>query len=397
MKYNFDEIILRKGTGCVKFDHPDVGDRLPLWVADMDFATPPFVLDALKERIAHPVMGYPMVPSDYYSTISRWVKDLHGWEVSPEYIRYIPGIVKGIGMVLGCFFRDPAREHQKVKVIIQPPVYHPFRLLPQKSGFEVVFNPLLPIEKDGKLAGYRMDLEGLEKLIDEDTKVLILSNPHNPAGICWPKEELQKLARLCAQKGVLVISDEIHAEMALKGYRHFPFASVCDEAAACSISFMAPSKTFNIAGIVSSYAIVLNPELREKFFAYLDSNEFDNPSIFSTAATIAAYTKGGEWRKQMLEYVESNVDFIEDYIGTRIPGISILRPQASFLVWLDLRSLGLGHDALVELVQDKAGLFLNDGAMFGEQGSGFFRLNVGCPRSVLREAMEKLEKAIETL
>lgn len=394
MKCDFDEVISRKGTGCVKFDCPEVGDRLPLWVADMDFATPDFILDAIKERLEHPVMGYPLVPENYYGTISEWIRDIHGWDVAPEHIRYIPGIVKGIGMVLSCFFREPGVESQRVKVIIQPPVYHPFRILPQKNGFEVVCNPLLPVEQDGKLVGYRMDFDGLEKLIDEDTKVLILSNPHNPAGICWPKEELQKLAHLCVKKGVLVISDEIHAEMALKGYRHYPFASVSEEAAACSITFMAPSKTFNIAGIVSSYTVVPNPELRDKFFAYLDSNEFDNPSIFSTVATLAAYTKGREWRARMLEYVEGNIDFVEEFIRDRIPQISILRPQASFLVWLDLRPLGLEHDRLVELVQDKAGLYLNDGAMFGEQGTGFFRLNVGCPKSVLKEAMEKLECAI---
>ena len=395
MKFNFDEIIPRKGTGCVKYDGADVGERMPLWVADMDFATPPFVLDALRTRLEHPVLGYPLVPRNYYAVISEWVKKLHGWDVPSDYIRFIPGIVRGIGMVLGCFFREPDCGHQKVKVIIQPPVYHPFRLLPQKNGFDVVENPLIPVEKDGKLIGYRMDFDGLEKLIDKDTKVLILSNPHNPGGICWPMEELRKLANICAQNGVMVISDEIHAEMALEGYRHIPFASVSEDAAACSISFMAPSKTFNIAGVVSSYSIVLNPELREKFFSYLDSNEFDNPPIFSSVATVAAYTEGEEWRKQMLEYVGANVDFIEDYIRTRIPCIGMLRPQASFLIWMDLRSLGLEHDKLLELVQDKAGLFMNDGAMFGEQGSGFFRLNVGCPRSVLEEAMGKLEKAIK--
>lgn len=394
MEFDFDEIIPRKGTGCVKYDGADVGDRMPLWVADMDFATPSFVLDALRTRLEHPVLGYPLVPRNYYAVISGWVKKLHGWDVPSDSIRFIPGIVKGIGMVLGCFFRQPDCEHQKVKVIIQPPVYHPFRLLPQKNGFEVVENPLIPVEKDGRLIGYRMDFDGLEKLIDMDTKVLILSNPHNPGGICWPEEELRRLAHICAQKGVLVISDEIHAEMALKGYRHVPFASVCEDAAACSISFMAPSKTFNIAGVVSSYAVVVNPTLREKFYAYLDSNEFDNPPIFSSVATMAAYTKGDEWRRQMLEYVGANVDFVENYIHTRIPRISLLRPQASFLVWLDMRGLGLEHDKLLELVLDKAGLFMNDGAMFGEQGSGFFRLNVGCPRSVLEEAMGKLEKAI---
>lgn len=394
MKYDFDEIIPRKNTCCIKYDLPQVGDRIPLWVADMDFATPPFIIDAIRRRLDHPVMGYPMLQPDYYPTISSWVKYLHGWDVPAEYIRYVPGIVKGIGMVLNCFFHNASEGNSKVKVIIQPPVYHPFRILPESNGYEVVANPLIPVEEDGCLKGYRMDFDGLEKLIDDSTGLLILSNPHNPAGICWPKEELSKLAHICASRGVMVISDEIHAEMALAGNRHIPFASVSGEAASCSITFMAPSKTFNIAGIVSSYAIVLNPELRERFFAFLDANELDAPSIFSELATMVAYREGVEWRRQMLEYVSSNIAFTEKFLMENIPAVRCLRPQASFLVWLDCRGLKMSQKDLCSLIEDKAGLYLNDGTMFGPQGEGFFRLNVGCPQSVLKDAMERLASAV---
>lgn len=390
MNYDFDEIIPRRGTDCVKYDYPTVKDKLPLWVADMDFSTPPFIIDALRARLEHPIMGYPVIPTDYYPLISRWVKSLHGWPVRSAHIRYVPGIVKGIGIALNCMLRPGD------KVVIQPPVYHPFRLVPKKNGLEVLFNPLIPIEKDGVLTGYEMDLVGLERLLDSDknAKALILANPHNPAGICWKKEELQALAKICHDRGVLVISDEIHCEMAHAPFRHHPFASVSDEAAACSITFMAPSKTFNIAGIVSSYAIVTDEGLREKFFRYLDANEFDFPSIFSVVATQAAYRLGASWRAQMLEYVEGNIDFLDAFLKEHMPKVHMLRPQASFLAWVDFRGLGLSHDALLDLVENKAGLYFNDGAMFGQGGEGFLRINLGCPRSVLETALERLKSAI---
>lgn len=390
MEYDFDEIIPRRGTDCVKYDNPQVKDRLPLWVADMDFATPPFIIDALRTRLEHPIMGYPAIPTDYYPLISRWVKNIHGWEVRSAHIRYIPGIVKGIGIALNCFLTKGD------KVVIQPPVYHPFRLVPKKNGFEVLFNPLIPQRKDGVLTGYKMDLEGLERLLDGDkkAKALILANPHNPAGICWSEEELRAVAEICHDRGVLVISDEIHGEMAHSPFRHHPFASVSRQAAACSITFMAPSKTFNIAGIVSSYAIVTDDTLRDRFFRYLDANEFDYPSIFSVTATQAAYRYGAQWRIQMLEYVEKNIDFLDAFLKEYMPNVHMLRPQASFLAWVDFRGLGLSHDALLDLVENKAGVFFNDGAMFGQGGEGFLRVNVGCPRSILEAALNKLRTAI---
>ncbi len=388
-KYDFDEIVCRCGTNCLKYDLPEVGDRMALWIADMDFKTPDFIVDAMRRRLDHPILGYTFIPPTYFDLISAWVKNTHGWQVEKDWIKYIPGIVKGIGMVLCCFCKPGD------KVIITPPVYHPFRLVPEKEGLEVVKCPLVPVyDEEGFLKTYRMDFKALEAVMDSKTKVLILSNPHNPCGVCWPEDQLRELARICAEHNVLVISDEIHAEMALNGHRHIPFASVSKEAAHTSISFMAPSKTFNIAGVVSSYTIVPDDGLREKFFKFLDANEFDNPTIMSVVATEAAYTYGAEWRRQMLDYIQGNVDFVDAYLKANIPAVHCVRPDASFLIWLDCRKLGIGQAELVSLFADKAGLFLNDGEMFGEQGSGFMRLNIGCPRSVLESALERLSAAV---
>ena len=300
-----------------------------------------------------------------------------------EWLTYIPGIVKGIGMAINVFVKEDE------KVIIQPPVYHPFRLTPQGNGRKVVYNPLK--EVDGT---YEMDFEQLTEVVDDKCRLLILSNPHNPAGVCWPKETLQRLAHFCFEHHIIVISDEIHADMALFGNKHIPFASVSNEAAQISITFGAPSKTFNIAGIVSSYAIVPNDSLRRRFYTWLEANELNDPPLFSPIATIAAYTQGEDYRQQMLSYIEDNIRFVEDYCREHLPQIKPWRPQASFLVWLDCRALGLSHDALVDLFVNHAHLALNDGAMFGIGGSGFMRLNVGTPHAVLRQALEQLFQAL---
>ena len=387
MTYDFDKIIDRTGSGDLKHgvlkERYGRDDLLPLWVADMDFETPQFITDALRQRLEHSLFGYTVVPDELWTSIIQWIRDHHQWEVKREWLTYIPGIVKGIGMAINVFVKEDE------KVIIQPPVYHPFRLTPQGNGRKVVYNPLK--EVDGT---YEMDFEQLTEVVDDKCRLLILSNPHNPAGVCWPKETLQRLAHFCFEHNIIVISDEIHADMALFGNKHIPFASVSDEAAQISITFGAPSKTFNIAGIVSSYAIVHNDSLRRRFYTWLEANELNDPPLFSPIATIAAYTQGEDYRQQMLSYIEDNIRFVEDYCREHLPQIKPWRPQASFLVWLDCRALGLSHDALVDLFVNHAHLALNDGAMFGIGGSGFMRLNVGTPRAVLRQALEQLFQAL---
>jgi cystathionine beta-lyase len=386
--YDFNKVIDRRGTGALKLEvlQERYGDAnlLPLWVADMDFETPDFVTDALRRRLDHSLFGYTVDPADYWPTVMQWIEKHHGWQLKREWMSYIPGIVKGIGMVVNVFVKEDE------KVIIQPPVYHPFRLTPLGNKREVVYNPL----RENADGSYSMDFDNLEAVADDKCRVLILSNPHNPAGIVWDRETLRRLADFCYKHNIIVVSDEIHCDMALWGNKHIPFASVSPEAAACSITFGAPSKTFNIAGIVSSYSIVPNDEIRAKFYSWLQANELNEPTLFAPIATIAAFKNGEEWRRQMLRYVEGNIDFVIDYCAKNIPQIKPLRPQASFLVWLDCRALGLNHDQLVELFVRKARLALNDGEMFGQGGEGFMRLNIASPRSVLLQALKQLTAAV---
>ena len=385
--YDFDKIVDRTGSGDLKHEvlaeRYGRADLLPLWVADMDFETPEFITDALRRRLEHSLFGYTVEPKDYWPTVQKWIKDHHGWDVKREWLSYIPGIVKGIGMVINVFTKPDE------KVIIQPPVYHPFRLTPEGNGREVVYNPL----KENSDGSYSMDFDNLEEVADDKCKVLILSNPHNPAGIVWDKDTLARLAEFCYDHNILVISDEIHCDMALWGNTHVPFATASDKAAQCSITFGAPSKTFNIAGIVSSYSIIPNDEIRNRFYTWLAANELNEAPMFSPIATIAAFKNGEQWRKAMLHYVEQNIIFMEEYCKTHLPKIKPLRPEASFLVWLDCRALGL-NEQLIDLFVNKAHLALNDGEMFGKGGAGFMRVNVGTPRAILTKALEQLTEAV---
>lgn len=386
--YDFDKIVDRTGSGDLKHEvlaeRYGRADLLPLWVADMDFETPEFITDALRRRLEHSLFGYTVEPKDYWPTVQKWIKDHHGWDVKREWLSYIPGIVKGIGMVINVFTKPDE------KVIIQPPVYHPFRLTPEGNGREVVYNPL----KENSDGSYSMDFDNLEEVADDKCKVLILSNPHNPAGIVWDKDTLARLAEFCYDHNILVISDEIHCDMALWGNTHVPFATASDKAAQCSITFGAPSKTFNIAGIVSSYSIIPNDEIRNRFYTWLAANELNEAPMFSPIATIAAFKNGEQWRKAMLHYVEQNIIFMEEYCKTHLPKIKPLRPEASFLVWLDCRALGLNHEQLIDLFVNKAHLALNDGEMFGKGGAGFMRVNIGTPRAILTKALEQLTEAV---
>lgn len=388
-KYDFDTVIERRGTGALKYDALEAffgkSNLTPLWVADMDFYTPQFITDAIKSRLEHSLFGYAVEPEAYKEAICKWIYSHHNWEISRDWITYIPGIVKGIGYVINRFVGTDE------KIIIQPPVYHPFRNVAEGNGRQVVLNPL----KMGADGSYSMDFDNLEKVADSSCRLLILANPHNPIGIVWDRQTLERLADFCYERDIIVISDEIHSDMALFGHKHIPFASVSSRAASCSITFGAPSKTFNIAGIVSSYAIVPDSGLRSKFFDWLTVNEFNAPTMFATIATTAAFTHGEEWQKEMIEYIEGNIEYTINYCKEHIPQIKALCPQASFLVWLDCRDLGLEHTELVSLFEDKAHLALNSGAMFGEEGRGFMRLNIALPRAELAKALKSLKIAVE--
>lgn len=389
---NFDKIVDRHNTNALKYLRlPEMcgTDKLTaLWIADMDFETPDFIVNAMRRRLDHKIFGYTGEPAEYRPTLCRWIEEHGDWQIRPEWITFIPGIVKGIGMAINVFVKPDE------KVIIQPPVYHPFRLTPLANKREVVFNPLI-MREDGR---FDMDFENLEKVADDKCRLLILCNPHNPGGRIWPRETLKRLADFCAERGILVISDEIHCDMPLWGNRHIPFASVSEAAARNSITFQAPSKTFNIAGIVSSFAVVPNDEIRNKFFSWLAANELNEADIFAHIAACAAYTpQGEEWRREMLKYVEGNIEFAERFCEENIPGVKIHRPEASFLLWLDCRGLGLDQPELVNLFVKKAKLALNDGTMFGKEGTGFMRMNIAAPRSVIKQSLLQLKAAVDQL
>lgn len=389
MKYNFDQIINRQGTDAIKLEGVKAiwgrEDLMPLWVADMDFATAPFVTEAICKRCENPVLGYTCKPDSYYQAIVRWVKDRYGLEVEKEMIHFVPGIVPGIGMALNAF------TEKGDKIMIQPPVYGPFAWLNTRNDRTLVTNPLKLV--DGV---YRMDLEAFRRDI-KGCKVFILCNPHNPGGVVWTAEELQEVADICAKEGVLVFSDEIHADLTLPPHRHRPFALVSEKARMNSVTFMSPSKAFNMPGLTASHALIFNPKLRRKFHRFMEACEFDLGHVFAFLAVEAAYSHGTEWLDQCLAYIQGNIDYVDAFMRTHTPKIKAIRPQASYLLWLDCRDMGLSQEALNDFFVDKAHLALNDGTSFGQEGEGFMRLNVASPRSVLEQAMKQLAEAYEAL
>lgn len=387
-KYDFDRVIDRHGTSAAKIDRLDAmfgrHDLTPLWIADLDFAVCPEITAALHARLNHPVLGYSDASESYWDSIISWNRKRHGFELSREDLAFIPGVVKGFALAVNYFTRP------RDGVLIQPPVYTPFHTVVEGNGRRIVENPLL---FDGK--SYSMDLDGLERLLrEEKPKMMILCNPHNPIGIQWDRPTLARLARLCREAGCVVVSDEIHGDLMLGGRPHIPFLAAGEDAEAIGVMLAAPSKTFNIPGLVSSWMAVKNPELRKGFYHWLEVNEFSSPVSFSVIGAEAAYRNGEQWLDEMLEYVEDNIAFTRDYIARNIPGLSMVEPQASFLVWLDFRALHLCQDEIMRLLLDKAHLALNDGTMFGHQGAGFARLNVGTPRCVLEKALDSLRRAI---
>lgn len=389
-KFNFDQIIDRKGTNALKTDV--LKDRfgseelIPLWVADMDFLSPEAIKEAIIKRAQHGIFGYTCPSQEYYDSIINWVANQHQWNIQQEWISFIPGIVKGIAFVIDCF------TQVSDNILIQPPVYHPFKIIPTLHRRSIVNNPLVL-----EAGQYKMDLTDLKnKISNSSCKILILCNPHNPGGRVWTKQELIDLAEVCYNNNILVISDEIHSDLvyASSSNKHIPFASVSPKAADNSITFMAPSKTFNIAGIVSSFALVPNKVLRDKFYNYLHISELSEGHIFAYTAAQAAYEKCEDWLIEAKEYMWKNIQFVDNYLKENVPQIKVIVPEASFLIWLDCRDLKLSQKELVSLFINGAKLALNDGSMFGKEGEGFMRMNIGTPLSIIEEALNKLKKAI---
>jgi len=382
--WNFDEVIDRSGTWSIKYRRAE-GDKLAMWIADMDFKTDPMVSQALRERLDRDVFGYTYGPDEFFDAIVGWEQKMHGFDVPREWVEYAPGVITSLCQAY-LIFTQPGD-----KIIVQPPVYDPFKNYALRLGRQVVDNPL--IFKDGH---YEMDFEGLDRLYDKRVKVLVLCNPHNPVGIIWPKESLSRLAQWCAERDILVVSDEIHADLSLYGRQHIPFCSVDETAARVGIQLCSPTKAFNFPGITgSAYAIIPDPVKRRRFHETLENAKLREASIPTLVATIAAYTHEPVWLEAVKRYIEGNIAFVEDFLSRHACGIRPVRPEASFLIWLDCRALGLPQAGLMDLFNEKAGVVVNNGAGYGTGGEGFVRLNVGCPRSVVEEALRRIEAALQ--
>ncbi len=386
MKYNFDEIIDRRNSNSIKWDATKTffgeEDVLPMWVADMDFRTPPFIIDSIENQLRKAILGYTFAGEEWYSSIIQWLKHRHNWEVSKSSLTFVPGIVRGQAHILQCF------TDVNDKVMVMSPVYHPFFQVTTQLQRQVVFSSLC-IENNQ----INIDFQRFEKDV-KGCKMLILCNPHNPGGRVWNKEELQKIAQICYKNNVLVISDEIHADLTLQGYKHHPFANVSEEASKIAITLMAPSKTFNMPGVSSSFAVVEDNVLNKRFQTFMQAGEFNHGNMFAYASATAAYTQGEDWLNQLLQYLQENIDYTERFLKTELHYISMIRPQASFLIFLNCKELNLEQSELEKLFLNEAHLALNSGTMFGVEGTGFMRLNIGCPRAILQKALEQLKFAI---
>ncbi len=374
--YNFDEIINRSNTDSVKFDELNINfgkeDLMPFWVADMDFKLPEFAIEELVKRAEHGIFGYTRRDEDYYKSIINWLKTRHNFNVEEGEIEYGPGVVFLLNMMIRLF------TNKGDKIIIQPPVYYPFYNVIKGNEREIVENRL--VEVNGR---YEMDYKDLEeKAKDPDVKMLILCSPHNPVGRVWEREELEKLGRICIDNDVLIVSDEIHFDLVFKPNKHIPFGSISDEFKAKSITCTAPTKTFNIAGLHNAYCIIHDKKMMDKYVKELKLLDLNRNNAFSNVIAPVLYNNGEDWLEALLDYLQKNIDYICNFVEENLSGIKTKKPEGTYLMFLDCRELGLSLEQLDDLFID-AGLALDSGHWFGENGHGFMRLNIACPRSKL--------------
>lgn len=393
MKYNFDEVIERTKCHSVKWDELETTfgdipkDVLPMWIADMEFRSPQPVIEAIKKANEHGIYGYTSRPLSYYQAIIDWMEKRHNWKIKKDWIAYSPGVVPALSFIIRAFCQAGD------KVVVQPPVYYPFFRVIENNGCHVVNNPLKLSNKK-----YFIDWEDLERKVDDPrVRLLILCNPHNPVGRVWQKEELIILGEICLKHNIIVVSDEIHADILFKGYKHIPFASISPAFAHNSITCTAPSKTFNLAGLQTSTIIIPNKKYYKIYENILDSLALNENNVFGLVALEAAYRYGEEWLEQLLSYLNENLEFLMKYFKEGIPKIKVIKPEGSYLVWLDCRQLGLNAKDLNNFMIKKAGVALDDGYWFGTEGKGFMRINIDCPRSFLEEGLGRIEKAVNSL
>lgn len=388
MHYNFDEIINRERTGSVKYDLRKriFGDEkvLPLWVADMDFRTPDFIMGALQKRLEHEILGYTLIPPSFYKSVADWNKRRHNWMIKSEWISFSPGVVPALNLLVMAF-TQPGDG-----IIIQPPVYFPFFTAVENHGRRLIANPLR--YEQGR---YEMDFRDLESKIDKGTRMLILCSPHNPTGNVWSPDVLRRIGEICIRNKMLLVSDEIHSDLVFTGFRHTPAASISEDIARITITCMSPSKTFNLAGLSTAYLIIPDTGLREKYETLLDHVHVGSGNIFGFIAAEAAYSMGEEWLKQLMAYLEGNLMFLRDFLAKHLPMIRVVPPESTYLTWLDCSKLGMSSGSLRTFMIQQAGLGLNDGPQFGKEGEGFQRINIACPRRILYEALVKMHTAVK--
>jgi cystathionine beta-lyase len=390
MNYNFDQVLDRRNTGSEKWDFTEEvfgrADVLPMWVADMDFASPPEVVAAIQRRAAHPTYGYTGVSMSYYQSIIGWMERRHGWIIEPDWIVTTPGVVCGLAMAVLAF------TEKRDGVIVQSPVYPPFFRVVEQNKRQILNNQLIR-------AGdrYEIDWDDLKVKLASGAKVLLLCSPANPVGRVWSQEELLRLSSMCMEHGVLIISDEIHSDIVYSWARHTPLGSLNEDISNSCVTFVAPSKTFNIPGLSTSVAIIPNPKLRERFKQVLSMTGLGGANLFGLTALEAAYTYGGPWLDALMPYIEGNLKYMEEYADCRLPGIQVVPTEGTYVIWLDCRGLGLEPDYLRRFMSGHARVGLNDGVSFGPGGEGYQRINIATPRSILSQGLSRIGDAVDRL
>lgn len=378
MKYDFDKTIDRRATNSYKWDSAPEG-VLPMWVADMDFRPAPAIIDALQKRVAHGIFGYTRVPDAYYDAVTSWFSRRHGWDIDREWIIYTSGVVPAVSAVI------KAMTVPGDKVIVQTPVYNCFFSSIRNNGCEIVSNPLRRTADT-----YEMDFDALERCAaDPRAKVMLLCNPHNPAGRVWTPDELTRLGNICLRNGVTVVADEIHCELVYQGFKYTPFASLSDAFLHRSVTCLSPSKAFNIAGLQIANIVAFDNDLRSRIDKAININEVCDVNPFGVAATIAAYNEGEEWLNQLVDYLHGNYEAMAEFCRRELPEFPITRLEGTYLVWMDCSSLGMPSDALEHALLDDARLWLNAGTMYGAEGEGYMRWNIACPRSVMLDGLNR--------
>jgi len=385
-RYDFDRSIDRRNTRSYKWDQSEKlfgeKDILPLWVADMDFESPPAVREAIMKRASQSTYGYTIRTEDFVDAIVKWFRKRHNWAIDPNWLSDTPGIVPALSLAVEQF-SEPGS-----KVILQSPVYYPFYDVIRLNGREVAKSPL--IERNGR---FEMDYDNLEEWMRGGAKLMLLCSPHNPGGRVWEKEELLRLGELCRKYDVIVISDEIHCDLALPGHTHYPFASLSEDHANRTLTCLAPTKTFNLPGLQASYVVTPNPELKRKLDSRIKSLSLHMMHYFFPDAVIAAYNESEGWLDELLVYIQGNVDYAISYLAEHLPEVKPMRPEGTYLLWVDCRGLGKDAKGLKELMFQQAKVAFNEGSVFGTEGEGYLRINLACPRAIVEEALERFCRA----